>query len=423
MKPFIIFALLFFSFAVNPVLANETLFRDTLNQFINKALAENPELHEAGRQIEVLKQIPPQVSAFDDPVLQFDLLNLPTDTFAFNQEPMTQKRVTLSQKLPFPGKLSLRSNMAERDVDISQFTYDDLQLAITRQVKQSYFELCYVLAAIEISNQNKSLLEQFITITETKYSVGKGIQQDVIKAQVELSKLLNDLIDLNKRKETEEARLNTLMNLPPDAPLSIAHGIKKTIFDYEMKDLFKIAEERRPVFKKLRSLQEKYRASRNLAEKEYYPDFRVGLSYGQRENNPLQDRADFASAFVSINIPIWYKSKQERKVAEESYRVDVVGDAYHKARNQTFLRIKELLDKEKKGAETLKLIQKGILPQARQSLESALAGYSVDKVDFLTLLNNQVTLFDWELKYHRELTDYEKNLAELEQVAGRALFD
>ncbi|UCD12293.1 MAG: TolC family protein [Nitrospinaceae bacterium] len=110
-------------------------------------------------------------------------------------------------------------------------------------------------------------------------------------------------------------------------------------------------------------------------------------------------------------------------MAEESYRVDVVGDAYHKARNQTFLRIKELLDKEKKGAETLKLIQKGILPQARQSLESALAGYSVDKVDFLTLLNNQVTLFDWELKYHRELTDYEKNLAELEQVAGRALFD
>jgi len=423
MKPFAILALLWFLIAANPVFANETLFRDTLNQFINKALAENPELREAGRQIDVLKQIPSQVYALDDPMLQFDLLNLPTDTFSFNQEPMTQKRVTLSQKLPFPGKRGLRSEMAERDVDISQFTYEDLQLALTRQVKQSYFELCYVLAAIEISNQNKSLLEQFITITETKYSVGKGIQQDVIKAQVELSKLLNELIDLNRRKEVEEARLNTLMNLPPDASLAIAHGISKTEFGYEMQDLFKIAEERRPVFKKLRSLQEKFRASRNLAEKDYYPDFRVGMSYGQRDSSPLQDRADFASAFVSINIPIWHKSKQARKVAEESYRIDVVGDAYNKTRNQTFLHITELLDKEKKGAETLKLIQKGILPQARQSLESALAGYSVDKVDFLTLLNNQVTLFDWELKYHRELTDYEKNLAELEQVAGRALFN
>jgi len=423
MKPFVILSLLWFSIAVTPVSANETIFRDTLNQFINKALAENPELLEAGHQIDVLKQIPSQVSSLDDPMLQLDLLNLPTDTFSFDQEPMTQKRVTLSQKFPFPGKLGLRSSMAEKDVDISQFTYEDLQLSITRQVKQSYYELCYVLAAIEISRQNKTLLEQFITITETKYSVGKGIQQDVIKAQVELSKLLNELIELNQRKEVEEARLNSLMNLPPNAPLSIAHGIAKTSFNYRMEDLFKVAEERRPAFKKLRSLREKFQASRNLAEKEFYPDFKVGLSYSQREDSPLQDRADFASAFIGINIPLWHKNKQGRKVAEESYRIDVIREAYNKTRNLTFLSIKERLDKERKGAETLKLIEKGILPQARQSLESALAGYSVDKVDFLTLLNNQVTLFNWELKYHRELTDYEINLAQLEQVVGQALFD
>lgn len=184
------------------------------------------------------------------------------------------------------------------------------------------------------------------------------------------------------------------------------------------------AEQNRPVLKEIRSAVERFRTSKQLARKGFFPDFNVGLRYGQRQSDLSagRDHPDFLSAFVGINIPLWQNSKQSRKVAEESFKIDMTRKAYSKTRNQVFLKIKEALDEEAKGSKLITLIKTGILPQARQSLESALAGYSVDKVDFLTLLDNEITLFNWQIKYHKELTDYEKNLAQLEHIVGKRLF-
>ncbi len=410
------------------VAAEEIGFRGKLKEFISIALKNNPELLEVNNRIKVFKEIPSQAGSLDDPVLRFGLSNLPVNTFSFDEHVGTTKDITLSQKLPFPGKLGLRTDIANKNVGIAEQSYDDLKLRIIRDVKQSYYELCFVLAAIEITQQNKKLLEQFVTIAETKYSVGKGIQQDVIKAQVELSQIMDELIALNRRKETEQGRLNTLMDLLPQTPLNIPHGITQSSFGYKIEKLQKLAEEHRPVLEQIRLTKERYQVARKLAKKDYYPNFNVGFKYGQREDGraggtgAFQNRPDFISAFVGVNIPIWYKTKQSRKVAEQSYRVDVAQEAYNKARNQIFLSIKEIMDKEAKSSKTLKLIKTAILPQARQSLESALAGYGVDKVDFLSLLDTQVTLLDWEIKYHRELADYEQTLAALEQVVGKGLF-
>ncbi len=410
------------------VAAMEMKFQEKLKEFISIALKNNPALLEAQNRIKVSKEIPSQAGSLDDPVLRFGLSNLPVSTFAFDESVATTKDITISQKLPFPGKLGLRTDKAKTNVGIAEESYDDLKLKIIRDVKQSYFELCFVLAAIEITKQNKKLLEQFVTIAETKYSVGKGIQQDVIKAQVELSKIMNELIVLNKRKETEKGRLNSLMNLLPQSPLSIPHGITKSSFNFKIEELQGLAEKHRPVLEQIRLTKERYQIARQLAKKDYYPDFNVGFRYGQREDGraggtgTFQNRPDFVSAFVGVNIPIWYKTKQRRKVAEESYKVDVAQEAYNKARNQIFLGIKKLMDQEAKSSETLSLIKTAILPQARQSLESALSGYGVDKVDFLSLLDTQVTLLDWEIKYHRELADYEQTLANLEQTVGKSLF-
>lgn len=424
MKRFICLTLAVLILAVSsPALAaGDHHFRQKLNSFISTALKKNPELMEARNRIKVAREVPSQAGSLDDPMMKFELMNLPVDTFSFTQEAMTQKHLTLSQKFPYPGKLGLRTKMADKNVKITEESYDDLKLKITRQVKQSYYELCFILAAIDITRQNKTLLEQFVTIAETKYSVGKGIQQDVLKAQVELSKIMDELIELNKHKESEQARLNTLMYRLPQEPITIPHGITKTPFNFSIEELQRMAEQHRPVLNEIMALKERYQIARQLAKKEYYPDFDIGFRWGSREDSPVQEHPDFVSAFVGINIPLWHKTKQSRKVAEESYKVEMAKETYNKAKNAIFLRIKELMDEEARGDKTLQLIEKGILPQARQSLESAMAGYGVDKVDFLTLLDNQVTLLKWETKYHRELTDYEKNLAEVEHVVGKSLF-
>lgn len=400
----------------------ESKFKETLNQFITEAIENNPGLREAQQKINAYMQIPAQAGSLDDPVLTFGIMNLPVDTLSFPQEAMTQKQITLSQKFPFPGKRGLRTKIAEKNVEIVEENYEDLKLKLIKNVKQSYYELCFILAAIDITKQNKKLLQQFVTIAETKYSVGKGIQQDVIKAQVELSKIMDDLIQLDKRKESEQAQLNTLMNRLPQDPLSFSHGITKTSFNYIVDNLQSLATKHRPVLKEIKSVVARFRASKQLAQKDYYPNFNIGFRYGQRQDSPVRSHPDFVSAFVGINIPLWYKTKQSRKVEEENYKIEMAKEAYNKTRNQIFMKIKQSLDEETKGAKLLKLIKTGIIPQARQSLESALAGYSVDKVDFLTLLNNQFTLFKWEIKYHQELISYEKNLAELEHIVGKKLF-
>jgi len=420
-----LFLLVFVLFGFQNVYGEEPKkqnFKETLSDFIKEAKKKNPELREAKTRINIFKEISPQAGSLKDPQLMFGLANLPVDSFSFSQEAMTQKQVQVSQKFPFPGTLKLRVKAADQDVSIAKANHEDLVLKVIREVKTAFYELCYINSAIETTRQNKILLEQFITIAEGKYSVGKGIQQDVLKAQVELSKIMDELIELNQLKQAETGKLNVLMNRLPQAKLNIPHGLAQSPFKFKLEELQKMAETKRPFLKAIKSSIEKFKIKKQLAEKKYYPDFNVGFKYGQREDSLIDSHPDFVSAFVSINIPIWHKTKQSRKVLEENFRIQAFREGYDKAKNQVYLAIKIALDQEAKSSKLIKLIKTGIIPQARQSLESALAAYSVDKVDFLTLIDNQVTLLKWEIKYHRELTDYEQNLAMLENLVGKELF-
>ena len=396
-------------------------FQSALNGFIEEALQKNPILREANNKINVFKEIPPQVGSLEDPMVELGLMNIPVDSFSFSQEAMTQKQLTVTQKFPYPGKLDLKVQAANEDIKIAGQNLADMKLRIIKEVKTAFLEYCFMKAAIETTKRNKILLEQFITIAESKYSVGKGIQQDVLKAQVERSKILNNLIELNEKKEIEKGKLNSLMNRPPQNPLDIPHGLVKTKMKFSVLELQIMAEENRPFLKGLRSAVDKYKIKKQLAEKDYYPDFKVGFRYGQRQDSFNMEHPDFVSAFVGVNIPIWHKTKQSRKINEESFNIEVAREAYNTGKNRVHLQIKTLMDQMLKSLKLIQLIRRGIIPQAKQSLESALAGYSVDKVDFLTLLDNQVTLLKWEIKDHRELTNYEQNLARLENVVGKRL--
>jgi len=425
MKRLFLISLLLLCAGIQPAWAEEIHhagFKRILENFIEQSRSNNPALKEAQHKIQIHEEIPAQHSAWKDPMLTIGLVNLPVDTFSFREQPMTQKQIQLSQEIPFPGKMDLRARAAEEDINIARWNYKELELSIVRQVKESFFELCFINSAIETTEQNKALLKQFITIAESKYSVGKGIQQDVLKAQVEFSKILDELIELRQYKAHEEAKLNILMNRLPQERIDIPHGLIQTEFKFSIGQLQEMAIKNRPYLHSIQTVIEKFRLTREIAEKEYYPNFQLGIRYGQRQDSPMQDRSDFVSGFVGVNIPIWFASKQRRKVAEENYRIETARDSYQVAKNDVFLKIKILTDKVDKGQKLIGLIQNGIIPQARQSLESALVAYSVDKIDFLTLIDNQVTLLKWKIKSHRELTDYEQNLAAIEHVVGQSLF-
>ena len=393
-----------------------------LEGLIEEALSNNPDLKAADEKVQAGGEKPAQEESLDNPRIGLGLMNVPVNSFDFNQEPMTQKQVSVIQKLPFPGKLGLKGDIARKDVDIAREELLEKRNNMVMQVKTVYRNLLLVDRTIEITEKNRDMVREFVKTAETKYSVGMGIQQDVLKARVELSKMIDMLISLGQKKTSLLARMNALLYRPSgkkleDVDVGDIDSLKPADFPYTPDQLETIAIENRPVLVAAKQRIERSKLSIMLAKKNYYPDFDVGMSYGQRQSLP-----DFLSGFVTISIPLWHKNREDRKVAEETAMARQAEEQYEAMKNDIFFKISDSTAEIGKYRQQMDLLKTGLIPQSRAALESAIAGYGVNKVDFMTLINNFITSYNYEIEYYRVLTSYENMLAEIEASVGKRLF-
>ena len=398
--------------------AEETL---RLESLIQEALAVNPEIRAEGKRWEAARERPPQERSLDDPMLSFEIENLPTRSFGFTQDDMTMKKLSIAQAFPFFGKLDLRSEVAQREANAVGQGYLDKRNEIVRRVKELFYELYALERSLDIVENSRELLKQFVKIAETKYSVGKGVQQDVLRAQVELSKLLDEQIRLEQSRQAAGARLNAMLNRPPQTPLGRTEEPSKADVPIGLSELQARALENRPLLKGLQEEIERSKAANTLARKRYFPDLTMSLGYAFREDSAVARRSDFFSAGFSINIPLYFRTKQDRRVAETSALINSAREQYQAARNEVVSMVKELVADIDKGRKLIDLLETGLIPQARLSLDSAVAGYQVGKVDFLTLLDNRLTLFNFEKEYYRTMGEYQISLARLEWAIGASI--
>ena len=393
-----------------------------LQDLVATALKNNPDLQaaEARWQLNQRKVIPAETP--DDPQLSFDFSSYPTDSLAGNATAMTGKDLKLSQKFPFPGKLASKGEIASQEAIWYRDVYQDQRLQLAGMVKDAYYRLYFRGKAIAIIKTNLGIMDDFVNLTETKYEVGKGLQQDVLKAQVERSKLMDKLITLKQQRQTDLADLNTLLARPVETPLGALPKIEMTPVDSPASVLQKQSEQRRPLYAAYRALVARFHAQKKLAKLDYWPDFNVWAGYRFREKAPGDpvNGQDFISAGVSINLPVFRKKRQEEVAAADS-GIRMALAQYDNFRNKVFFGIQDSYAQLTKNRQLAELYQKGIIPQAEQSYNSALAGYQVDKVDFLTLLNNLLTLFSYRIDYYQALTDYQRNVARLEATSGVTL--
>ena len=391
-----------------------------LNELVEEALGKNPDILAARSKWEVFKERPPQAGALDDPMLGLGIVNLPVDTFSFRTEDMTMKEISLTQRLPFPGKRGLRSEMAQKEADAALSDYEEIKNRVTREMKVAYFDLFYAHRAIEVTERNREILKLLNQIAETRYSVGEGIHADVLKAQVELSKMIDDLIMLNQSKRAAKAKINILLHQPPFAPLGDPADVVPEKFSADPEELTRAAGENRPLLQSMKRMVERNQAGMRLAEKDYYPDFDLRLAYGQRDDGPMGRRSDMITAMVGINLPLWYKSKQERKVAESHKDIRAAKDQLAAMTNEIRYMVSDKLIELERAEKQVELLKTGIIPLAALSLDSAMASYRVGKVDFVTVLDNLMTLLKYETQYYRLLTDSRKSIAEIETAVGHA---
>jgi cobalt-zinc-cadmium efflux system outer membrane protein len=404
------------------VYAGETVSAAGLEKLLEEAVSNNPDLKAADEKVQAFSERPFQEESLDNPRVGFGLMNMPVNSFSFAQEPMTQKQVSVIQKLPFPGKLGLRGDIARKDADIVREEFLEKRNSLIMQVKTVYRNLLLIDKTIGITEKNRDLVREFVRTAETKYSVGMGIQQDVLKARVELSKMIDMLLSLGQKKESLLARMNALLYRPSDRKVTDVESedieaLKPTDFPYTSDELEKMAAENRPVLVGARQRIERSQLAVRLARKNYYPDFDVGMSYGQRS-----DRPDFLSGFVTISIPLWHKNREDRKVAEESAMARQAEEQYQAMQNEVFFKIKDSTSEIRKYRQQIDLLKSGLIPQSKAALESAIAGYGVNKVDFMTLVNNLITSYNYETEYYRALTNYENTIAEIEATVGKRLF-
>ena len=392
-----------------------------LAPLIEEALLNNPEILAARQRWEAYKEKVPQAYALEDPMLSFGIISLPTN-FSFRDEDMTMKEIGISQKFPFPGKRPLMKEMAEKEAEA---VHTEIQLKahqIVRDLTLAYYELSHTYRTSEVTQSNKEILENFAKIAETRYSTGEGVQQDVIKAHIEISKMVDELIMLDQRKKTLEAKLNALLNRPSDTPVGRPEEVTPRQFSLAMEDLQKTAWDMNPTLQGMKKMIEVKQRANDLAKKDYYPDFNLRFAYGQRDNGPDgMKRRDMLTGMVEINVPIFYKSKQDRKVAEARADLQVAEAQYRAMKNEISFMITDMFTMIKRTERQIELYRTGIIPQASLQIESALSAYRVNRADFMTLLDSRMTLYKYELEYHQALTEFEKNVASLGAATGKRL--
>ena len=388
---------------------------------VAEALQHNPEIAAARREQEAAEQRIKPAGALEDPMLEVGIINLPTGSWSLRREEMTMKMLGLSQRLPFPGKRALREEAAAIDAQVAEYAYRETVNRVVRDVRIAHADLALVGESIRLISQNKTVLEQFLQIAQSRYAVGQAAQADVLRAQTQLSKMVDELIRMDRDRTSAASDLERAIGRRGAlVTRSVSqHALDDTSLEEE--PLVARAESERPQLRALQAAVSRAAKTVELARKDYYPDFDVKLAYGQRDRMPDGARRDdMVSLTVGINLPIWGASKRDPRVAEGLAMRGQAEQMYLAQRNELVMKLRQQVALAEQSARSERLYRSSVLPQARLTVEAALAAYRVGGVDLLTLLDSQMTAFGYEISLAQALAAHGKALAEIDFLTGKA---
>ncbi len=395
---------------------------ESLPVLVGTALANNPELKSSQARWQMYLAKARQSGSLDDPMLMFKLQNLLVrEPFSFGgKDPNTAKVVGISQQLPFWGKRGLREEVASHEAEAYRFSIEERKLELARMVKETYYKLYAVDNDLAIVAKNLRILQDFTTVAESRYAVGQGAQTDILKAGLERSKLLDMQISLKQQRKSLEAGLNYLLSRPGTTPVGQVADFSLPQLTQSASDLRSLAEQQRPQLKVLNSQIEKARAAHQLARKELWPDFNLSLEYMFRQPAMGDPGYDMFTVGLTFNLPI-QRERRSAMIAESGSETTMAAEELSSLRNSIDYTINDSLAQLERRSRLVELYQGGIIPQAEQTLESSLINYRVGKVDFITVLDSRVNLFNYERELYESKAEYMMQLARLEAAVGSDL--
>jgi outer membrane protein TolC len=402
----------------NAVSAGET---ENLADLILEALEQNPQTRAAYEEWQASLQRIDQAKGFPDPILSYARFGQSIET---RLGPQTDK-ISLSQRIPFFGKLSLKGKVAERNSSIQEAVYERVVADIALRVKEAFFSLYWFEKSLALMREEKDILGRFSRIALRKYETDQANQQDVLKAQLEISRITERIMVLEQGKRAVETNLNALLNRPADSHFGKIGGIDIPRIHLGPQELAEWAKQGRPELIQAEHSIAKHEESLKLAKKNNLPDFNIMVDYifiGKGATSHPEDGRDAWMGAIGINIPLW-RGKYKAAEAEAAVQINASRKRYEDIQNDTFARINELYLELKTYEDQIELYEHSLLPQAEQSLKSSEAGYVSGRADFLSLLESERMILQIKTGFHKTLSDYRKTVARLERIIGLEILD
>lgn len=384
----------------------------TLAETVDAALRDNAQLHAMRAKWEAMKERPAQERTLANPMFKYSGM----DAAGRYRFPGTEeKRYMVEQEFPWPGKLGLKGRIAEKNAEAMQRDYESMQREVVMMVKESYFDLYAVQQSLTITRTEIEVLNRMGQIAEAMYSTGERSQQDVLKAQAEITMLKQKLLDLEQQDAVLKAKLNQLLNRRADSSLGLAVTAPTVEAEPGLERLFAIAEKARPEVKRAGAEIQRYEYDRELMKKQFWPDYRLGIEY---RNFRTDD--DMVMFTIGFDLPIW-QTKYRAGVREAEKMIDSSRAELEAVQKQTSFDVRDAQFKLLTARQTLELYRKTLIPQAQARYDASEAGYRTGKVDFMDLLESQRFLLSARVMAAMAEGNVGMQAARLERAIGTEL--
>jgi outer membrane protein, heavy metal efflux system len=387
-----------------------------LRALVDEALSRSPVVLAARSHWQAQTKVPIQAATLPDPEvsLQHFTVGSPQPFSGYERSDFYYSGFGVSQDIPGPGKLRLQKSEAEKDAEYAKHRYEAAGRAVEEKVKELYYELFYHAKTLAILDRNQDELQQIQQIAETRYRLGQGLQQDLIKAQLQTTELLKEHAMHRQEEDQEQLELKQLLGRDLDSRNIEIGDVEMTQLQLDSSQLAQLADSGSPDLAADRAMEEHSAEALKLAHQGYWPDFTVGYSY--EKTGPGFN--DYYMLSLGAKVPLYFWRKQTPAIEQAALEAESAREQVRATQLQVSSDGESSLIAMRTAERILSIYRDGLIPQAETSQTSATAAYRVGKVDFQTLLSSVLDLQNLRQEYYRSLADHEIAIAKLQQIIG-----
>jgi cobalt-zinc-cadmium efflux system outer membrane protein len=386
----------------------------TLNELISEALKNSPEILASQSRAAASRYRIPQAKSLPDPMVMFGYQNEGFNKYSYGDELMSQWMFSASQMFPFPGKLPLKGEMASREAEGQEKSYESTRLRTVLKVKELYYDLFLAYKDIDLIKDRTALFSRIEDAALARYSSGMGQQQEVLMAQTEKYMLLEKEEMLKQKIQSLEGMLNTTVGRDVNSPLGRPEELSSTSYTGIFEEMVATAGENSPELRAREKMASAAEVKVRMARKEYYPDFTVTAQY-DKKGGPFMDMWALTTA---INIPLYYKTKQRQAVYEAEASLSEARSEVAATKLMIASSMRDNYSMLRTSEKLMELYKNGLIPKTYQDFEATLAGYMTGKIEAFTVISRLKSLIDYETSYWGQFVEREKTIARLEAITG-----